>query len=88
MHLYHVSPTRIRGKYLRTDKSKGRLPLVWLTVASGLGWAVEHIALRHNAKRMYLYTVQTPRRADLIRFRRGIWMSRANVRIRGRVRLA
>ena len=92
MILYHCSPFRIRGRYVRTEYALTRLPVVWACLKAFVPWACEHVLLRHSDtpqknRSVYIYTVEAPRSA-VIRFRGGIRMIRTNARIIGRQRIS
>jgi hypothetical protein len=84
MLLRHATPSRtlasIQRAGLLTSKSQGRLPIVWLHVASKTPWAMLHTVKRHGGRieNVVVLEVKVPRRW-LRRSRRGLWYCRRNV---------
>lgn len=89
MILYHASPRRIRGRYVRVSKARTYLPVVWCFRRPFVVWACEHVLLRHGCPNgpVYVYRVRV-KKADAIFYRGGIILSRADAEIVGRERFA
>jgi hypothetical protein len=84
MLLRHASPLRnlasIQRFGLLTNKSRGKLPVIWLHAASKSAWAMLHSVKRHGGKvqDVIVLELDIPRRW-LRRSRRGLWYCRRDI---------
>jgi hypothetical protein len=76
MKLRHATPSRnlasIRKRGVLTNKSKGKLPVVWLHAASRSAWATLHTMKRRGCKDVTVIEIDIPR-SWLTRRKAGLW---------------
>lgn len=84
MHLFHVTEGRfvksIWKTGLKPEKSRGRVPRVWLCCRELLPWAFGHVAERHGVAVPLLVALEVNVPATWLSHpRRGIWYTRMPV---------
>ena len=84
MLLRHATPRKnpisIKRAGLRTAKSQGRMPAVWLHSPARSAWATLHVVKRHGGRveNTVILELDVPR-PWLRRSRKGIWYTRRDV---------